>query len=78
METRHAVEMHKIDSGFFGPVAENLFCRRGWRGEPNPAAESRGSSQLYEVAPIDAIPHSSIGSHANAQYESGRRIAGKF
>lgn len=56
METRHAVEMHKVDPGLFGPVAENLFCRC-WRwSKRKPAAESRGRSQLCEVTSIDAIP----------------------
>jgi hypothetical protein len=75
METRHAVEMQKIDPGFFGSVAENFLCRRGRLCERYAATESRDSSQLYEVAPIDAIPHSSIGSYTNERHESMSRFA---
>ena len=58
MGTRRAVEMDKINPGFPGPVAENSLGRDGKGSESKRGLQSGGGgSQLYEVAPVKAIPH---------------------
>src|ERR1019366_2894217 len=69
MRPRHPVEMNKIDSGFFGSVAEDLFRRRR-NGERNPTTESRSCSHLDEAAAADAIAHDVVTRNSLTELKS--------